>query len=126
MTIRRIAGLAAAAGLTLGAGAAFAWDNEAGVPLSPQEAGGQWTLESRGHAICRVDLYPAHRARAADTCGGALPGYVTGWRPTSDGMALTDSSGRDVVVFGRWSNSLFVSKQGSSVDVQLQRGGPLG
>ena len=122
---KSIAGLAAAASLALGAGAALAWDNEAGVPLSPHEAAGAWILSSRGRDVCRVDLSAAHRARAAGACGGALPTDVAGWRPTSDGMALTDAVGRDSVVFDRWSNSLFVSKRSSGLDVQLLRGGPM-
>jgi hypothetical protein len=122
----------AAAGLALGAGAALAADNEAGVPLTPAEAAGGWTLQSGGRAICRIDLMASkaggagYGARAADDCGGALPGAVAGWAPTGDGMALTSADGHVLLAFNRWSNSLFVSHQASGVDIQLQRGGPNG
>jgi len=129
MTIRIIAPGAAA--LALIGGAALAEDHEAGVPLTPAEAAGGWTVETGGHAVCRVDLSGrsnrdgGYGARA-EGCGDVLPGDVAGWRPTSDGMALTDASGRVLLSFNRWSNSLFVSHRASGVDVQLQRGGPAG
>src|SRR5215469_12471281 len=91
----------------LGAGAAAAADNEAGVPLSPGEAAGGWTLEAGGHAICRVTLM-THKsaagfaASAGGACRGALPGDVAGWTPTGDGMALTGQDGRVLLSFDRW------------------------
>ena len=124
--------LAALAGsaLAFGAGAALAWDHEAGVPLTPTEAVGGWTLETGGHAVCMVRL-TAHStgqvtfmARAPGaTCGAALPTGVAGWTPTHDGMALTDASGNQLISFNRWSNSLFVAHASSGRDIQLQRGG---
>lgn len=131
MKLKHIA-LAAGAGLSLGVDAALAADNEAGVPLTPAEAADVWTLESGGHAICRVELSPrkagdaGYGARAAKDCAGALPANVAGWTPTGDGMALTAPDGHVLLAFNRWSNSLFVSHQSSGVDVQLQRGGPNG
>lgn len=97
--------------------------DEAGVPLSPAEAAGGWTLESHGHAICTVRLNADHGAQAGPGCGEALPS-VAGWRPTSNGMALTDSGGQVVLPFSRWSNSLFVATIRSGDQLQLMRGGP--
>jgi hypothetical protein len=99
-------------------------DHETGVPLSPAEAAGAWTLESHGRAICMVRLSADHGASPSQDCAGALPGAVSGWRPTSDGMALTDGSGQQVLAFSRWSNSLFVSTRSSGTDLQLMRGSP--
>jgi hypothetical protein len=125
--------LAVSAALALGlSGAAAAADNEAGVPLSPGEAAGLWTVESAGHFICGVELTtqkagPAgYGAHARSSCQGALPGQVAGWTPTSDGMALTGADGQVILPFNRWSNSLFVSHRSSGVDIQLTRGAPGG
>ena len=115
----------AAAVATL-AGAAFAEDHEAGVPLSPAEAAGGWTVENGGHAICMIRLTADHGATPGATCGDALPAGITGWRATADGMALTDQSGQVLAPFNRWSNSLFVSHRSSGTDVQLMRGPPSG
>jgi hypothetical protein len=49
---------------------------------------------------------------------------VAGWKPTHDGLALTDGSGATVTAFNRWSNSLFVSHRASGADLQLSRGAP--
>jgi hypothetical protein len=98
--------------------------DEAGVPLSPAEAAGGWTLEAGGHAICMVRLASDHGAAAGAGCAGALPGGVAGWKPTSNGMALTDASGQVVLPFSRWSNSLFVGTAPSGDYLQLMRGGP--
>jgi hypothetical protein len=104
--------------------AAFAADNEAGVPLSPAEAAGGWTVETGGHAICMITLTASHGATVGDGCGDALPAGVTGWSATAGGMALTGADGQVLAPFSRWSNSLFVSHRSSGVDVQLMRGGP--
>jgi len=126
-----ITGLASAAALALGAGTALAVDHEAGVPLTPQEAAGTWTLQSQGHPICLVKLTgqkvgAGFAASAPDTCSGALPGGVAGWAPTADGMALTGGDGQVLLAFNRWSNSLFVSHRASGTDLQLMRGLPSG
>src|SRR5579864_4754550 len=119
--------LALAAAAVLCAGVAAAADNEAGVPLSPGDAAGVWTLESGGQAICRVAL--SARATGAGFlatpdggCGDALPAGVAGWAPTGDGMALTGAGGKVLLPFDRWSNSLFVAHIGSGRNVQLMRG----
>jgi hypothetical protein len=114
------------AGLAIAAcaGPVAAEDREAGVPLSPAEAAGAWTLESAGHAVCAIRLGADHSAHAASDCAGALPGPPAGWRPTADGMALVGADGQALLGFNRWSNSLFVSHRASGVDVQLRRGGP--
>jgi hypothetical protein len=106
------------------AGAASAEDHEAGVPLSPAEAAGGWTVENGGHAICMITLTANHGATPRGDCGDALPAGVAGWQPTHDGMALTDANGQVLAPFNRWSNSLFVSHRASGVDVQLMRGPP--
>jgi hypothetical protein len=109
------------------AGAAFAQpDHEAGVPLSPAEAAGGWTVETGGHPICMITLTANHGAAPSGTCGDALPAGIAGWQPTAGGMALTDGSGQVLVPFNRWSNSLFVSHRSSGTDVQLMRGPPSG
>ncbi|HVN01663.1 MAG TPA: AprI/Inh family metalloprotease inhibitor [Caulobacteraceae bacterium] len=113
-----------AAALFALARAAFAADHEAGVPLSPAEAAGAWTVESGGHAICMLRLTARHDARVGAGCGEALPSGVTNWAATSDGMALTSGDGQVLAPFDRWSNSLFVSRRSSGVDVQLMRGPP--
>src|SRR5580698_2663331 len=104
--------------------AAMAADHEAGVPLSPAEAAGAWTVEAGGHAICIIQLTTDHLAKPAQNCGDSLPSGVTGWTTTADGMALTGQDGQVLTPFNRWSNSLFVSHRSSGVDVQLMRGPP--
>ncbi|HEY1426850.1 MAG TPA: AprI/Inh family metalloprotease inhibitor [Caulobacteraceae bacterium] len=103
--------------------AAFAADNEAGVPLSPGEAAGAWTVETGGHPVCMIHLTAKHGASVGNDCASVLPAGITGWTATSDGMALT-ANGQQVAPFNRWSNSLFVSHRSTGVDVQLMRGGP--
>lgn len=115
-----------AAALLLLAPAAMAADHEAGVPLSPAEAAGSWTVETGGHAICMIQLTAAHGAKVGDNCGDSLPAGVTGWIATGDGMALTGANGQTLAPFNRWSNSLLVSHRSSGVDVQLMRGPPHG
>jgi hypothetical protein len=115
-----------AAALLLLAPAAMAADHEAGVPLTPTEAAGSWTVETGGHAICMIQLTAAHGAKVGDNCGDSLPAGVTGWSTTADGMALTGVDGQVLAPFNRWSNSLFVSHRSSGVDVQLMRGPPQG
>src|ERR1700722_3598442 len=101
-------------------------DHEAGVPLSPAEAAGGWTVENGGHAICMITLTANHGATPSGNCGDALPAGVTGWQATADGMALTGQGGQVLAPFNRWSNSLFVSHRSSGTDVQLMRGPPQG
>src|SRR5262249_14775054 len=100
--------------------ACFAWtvlpafavgaDNEAGVPLTPAEAAGAWTLVAAGQQpVCTVRLgtrpgRSGYVAVAAASCGEALPAGVAGWTPTGDGMALTGADGRVLIAFDRWSN----------------------
>ena len=104
------------------AGPILAADREAGVPLTPAEAAGGWTLSTQGHAVCLVRLGARHTARTDGDCSGALSTQPTGWAPTEDGMRLTGPGGQTVMAFDRWSNSLFVSEKGSTADVQLRRG----
>ena len=120
MNLKRTLPLAAA--LFALARAALAADNEAGVPLSPAEAAGGWTVETGGHSVCMVTLTASHGATVGQGCGDVLPAGITNWSATSDGMAL--SGGGQTVSFSRWSNSLFVSHRSTGVDVQLMRGGP--
>jgi hypothetical protein len=99
-------------------------DHEAGVPLTPAEAAGVWTLATGGRDQCRLTLSPAHAVKADAGCREILPGPA-GWQATRDGMELTDASGKTILAFHRWSNSLFVSHRSSGADVQLRRGGPV-
>jgi hypothetical protein len=115
-------GLAAAA-LFVGARLAVAEDNEAGVPLTPAEAAGAWTVASQGQDLCVLTLGAEHTVKAPRSCSDALPGNPTTWQPTKDGMQLIGASGQPVLAFHRWSNSLFVSHRKSGVDIQLRRGG---
>ena len=120
-----------AAGLTCavlvaGTTTAVAEDNEAGVPLTPAEAAGAWTVASQGQDLCVLTLGAEHTVKAPRSCSDALPGNPTSWQPTKDGMQLIGASGQPVVAFHRWSNSLFVSHRSSGVDLQLRRGGRAG
>jgi hypothetical protein len=116
------------AGLLAAPVLAAAEDHEAGVPLTPAEAAGPWTVETQGRAICTVTLSGQKRgagyAAKATACGDTIPGSPVAWQPTSDGMALVGADGRTLIAFNRWSNSLFVSHRGSGADIQLRRGGP--
>jgi hypothetical protein len=117
--------LAIAAGLggaLLLTGQAFGFDHEAGVPLTPAEAAGGWTLSSGGHAVCMLTLGRRHTVRASSSCAAALPGAPTAWAPTANGMRLLGADGQTVVAFDRWSNSLFVSQISGHADLQLRRG----
>jgi len=121
-----IAAALAAAGLLAGAASAQTGDNEAGVPPTPAEAAGAWTVASQGKDLCVLTLGAAHSVKAPATCNDALTGNPTGWQATKDGMQLTGAGGRPMLAFHRWSNSLFVSHRSSGVDIQLRRGGPAG
>jgi len=114
-------GLAAAV-LLAGAAAAQTGDNEAGVPLSPTEAAGAWTVASQGQDLCTLTLSAGHGVKAPSSCNDALAGNPTGWQPTKDGMQLVGANGQPMLAFHRWSNSLFVSHRSSGVDLQLRRG----
>ncbi len=112
----------AAAILSAGAAGAQTGDNEAGVPLTPAEAAGAWTVASQGKDLCVLTLGAAHSVKAPSACDDALTGNPTGWQPTKDGMQLVSAGGQPMLAFHRWSNSLFVSHRTSGVDVQLRRG----
>jgi hypothetical protein len=122
MRILSIASCLAGAALfaTASLAVAVAEDNEAGVPLSPKEAAGAWTVSSGGQDLCVLTLGAAHTVKAASSCGDALPSAPTAWQPTSDGVQLM-SGGQQLLAFHRWSNSLFVSHRSSGVDIQLRR-----
>ena len=109
-------------GAVLLAAPALAADNEAGVPLSPVEAAGAWTIEASGRSLCSLTLGADHSVKAPGDCGGTFATAPTSWQPTADGMALMGPDGQQVLGFGRWSNSLFVSHRSSGEDVQLRRG----
>lgn len=122
MRILSIASCLAGAALfaTASLAVAVAEDNEAGVPLTPKEAAGAWTVSSGGQDLCVLTLGPAHTVKAASSCGDVLPSAPTAWQPTGDGMQLM-SGGQQLLAFHRWSNSLFVSHRTSGVDIQLRR-----
>ena len=110
-------------------GLAIAEDHEAGVPLTPAEAAGAWTLVEAGQERVCVLTLGADKAgdagfvaRAPASCHRALPDGAAGWTPTSDGMALIGPDGRVVIAFDRWSNSLFVSHRNGLLDLELRRG----
>jgi uncharacterized membrane protein len=107
---------------------AAAEDHEAGVPLTPAEAAGAWTVESAGRNLCVITLGAAktgqgYAAKVGD-CGQIIPGGAVAWQPTADGMRLVGADGAQVIAFNRWSNSMFVSHRASGVDMQLKRGAP--
>jgi hypothetical protein len=118
------------AGALVATAAANAADNQAGLPLSPADAAGAWTLESAGASICTVKLSAqkagsaGFRVDAPAACDQVLPAGAVAWTPTADGMALNGSDGKVLIAFNRWSNSLFVSHRASGTDLQLKRGGP--
>ena len=108
---------------------AAAEDHEAGVPLTPAEAAGGWTVEVSGRGVCMITLSAqksgaGYGAKAGGNCGDTIPGTPVAWQPTHDGMQLVGADGQTVIAFSRWSNSLFVSHRSSGVDVQLKRGAP--
>lgn len=112
---------------------ARAEDNQAGVPLAPSEAPGAWTLAAGGHDICVVTLTAkrtgpgVYAAQVPAACASDLPGAPAAWQPTADGMRFVAADGEPAIAFNRWSNSLFVSRRESGVDLQLRRGrGPAG
>ena len=130
MKLKSILTLAGAVALLAGAGLAQGReppvpDHEAGVPLSPAEAAGGWTVENDGRNICMITLTADYGAAPSPNCAGALPAGITHWRPMAGGMALTDGSGQVLVPFNRWSNSLFASYPSSGTNVQLMRGPPI-
>ncbi|HEY3950198.1 AprI/Inh family metalloprotease inhibitor [Phenylobacterium sp.] len=102
--------------------AVWAADNEAGVPLTPTEAAGAWTISSEGQDLCTLTLNASHGVKSQAACNSALPGAPTSWQPTSDGVELMGADGKQIMAFHRWSNSLFVSHRHSGEDVQLRRG----
>ncbi len=102
---------------------ALAEDNEAGVPLTPAEAAGAWTVSTGGKDICTLTLTAGHGVKSGQACAGILAGSPTAWAATADGMTFT--GGGAPVAFHRWSNSLFVSKRSTGLDIQLRRGGPV-
>jgi hypothetical protein len=115
-----------AAALLAGGAAAQTGDNEAGVPLTPAEAAGAWTVASQGKDLCTLTMGATHSVKAPSACNEAVGGNPTAWQPTKDGMQLTGAGGQQMLAFHRWSNSLFVSHRSSGVDIQLRRGGPAG
>jgi hypothetical protein len=126
MNALKIAAGFAAAGLLAAASAASADDNEAGVPLTPAEAAGVWTVSSNGQDLCTLTLGAQHTVKTPRSCADALPGNPTSWQPTKDGMQLVGADGKAGLAFHRWSNSLFVSHRSSGLDIQLRRGGRAG
>ncbi|HEX4199243.1 MAG TPA: AprI/Inh family metalloprotease inhibitor [Caulobacteraceae bacterium] len=128
-------GVGLGAAIALFAGAASAQDmnamarDQVGTPLAVSDAAAQgWTLETKGHGVCKVRLgaqmvsQGVYRADIPADCGQVLPSGVVGWRPVTDGAALVDGQGQVLIDFNRWSNSLLVSHQSSGVDIQLRRG----
>ena len=119
----------AAASLVIPPRAGLSADHEAGVPLTPAEAVGAWTVESGGRNICVLNLGKdkapgGFTAQAPAACGDALPAMIAGWAPAPGGMSFIGADGQVLIGFSRWSNSLFVSHRSSGVDIQLKRGGP--
>jgi hypothetical protein len=131
MTRARLVGVGAGmAGWLCLAGPGLAADNEAGIPLTPAEAAGSWTVESAGHSVCVLRLgvkkvgAAGYAADVPSTCADALPPGVIAWAPAAGGMRLVGADGQPLIGFSRWSNSLFVSHRTSGVDIQLKRGAP--
>lgn len=121
-------GLAAAAQLT--PLAALAQPEQAGVPLTPGEAAGSWTVASGGRWVCVVGFTRTRTAlgyalRVPPACASVLPAGIAAWAPTPDGMSLIGADG-GAIDFDRWSNSLLVSRQDSGVDISISRGTPNG
>jgi hypothetical protein len=104
--------------------AAAAEDHEAGVPLTPAEAAGAWTIETGGRDVCTLTMGADHSVKAGGSCAAAMPAQPARWEPTADGMRFVGADGTSLIAFARWSNSLFVSHRSSGVDIQLRRGTP--
>lgn len=103
-------------------------DQMAGKPLAPAEAAGPWTLEKDGMSLCVITLgrekvAQGYRLSAGDSCQHALPATPAAWTPTDHGMKFVDSSGQTVMTFGRWSDSLLVTRLHGQQSLQLRRGG---
>jgi hypothetical protein len=103
--------------------------DQIGTPLKSADAAAQpWTLERQGRSLCVIRLEDralAHNVFKVDIpadCSGALPAGVAAWTPATDGASLVDASGRVLVDFNRWSNSLLVANRASGLDAQLRRG----
>ena len=128
MTRSHLIAACALTALAFAAAGAGAQDG-AQTPLRPADAGGIWTLETKGADVCRLELSGAavtvgvYGAKIPATCGDLVPAGVQGWAPTADGMALVGANGARLIAFNRWSNSLFVSHRSSGEDIQLRRGG---
>ena len=126
MTRSKLIAACAVSALTLVAAQALAQDG-AQTPLRPADAGGTWTLETKGADVCRLELSGVavtagvYGAKIPATCGDLVPAGVQGWAPTADGMALVGTGGARLIAFNRWSNSLFVSHRSSGEDIQLRR-----
>ena len=111
------------AGLSLASATpALAADNEAGVPLTPNEAAGAWTLSSEGQDLCTLTLSAGHGVTSQSACRSVLSGAPTTWQSTADGVQLMGADGHQIMAFHRWSNSLFVSHRRSGEDLQMRRG----
>lgn len=128
--MRLVVGLVLAA---LSAGPALAQDmadlarDAIGVPMPPNQAAGDWTLESHGRAICRIafsgekqasKIYGASLSR---DCAPALPPGIVGWKPVTDGLALVSEDGRILVDFNRITGTHLVSPASSGFDVELRK-----
>ena len=113
---------AALAASLVTASTALAADNEAGVPLTPAEAAGPWTVSSEGQDLCTLTLGADHAVKSSSSCNSALSGSPKAWQATSDGVQLMGADGKQIMAFHRWSNSLFVSHRRSGEDIQLRRG----
>jgi hypothetical protein len=119
-TLMLLAGLAVVSAAPL---AAYAADNEAGVPLTPAEAAGAWTVSSEGQDLCTLTLGASHSVKSPSSCNDVLSGSPATWQATGDGVQFMGANGKQVMAFHRWSNSLFVSHRRSGEDIQLRRGG---
>jgi len=127
--MRQIIVAAALAALTALPQIAAAEDHEAGVPLTPAEAAGAWTLDAGERPACVLTLGTqkvgaGYAVKAGSDCAGLLTGAPAAWQPTADGMRFVGANGQALIGFNRWSNSLFVSHRSSGVDVHLRRGQP--
>ncbi|MGJ8515133.1 AprI/Inh family metalloprotease inhibitor [Carnimonas bestiolae] len=87
------------------------------LPLpSPQSLSGEWQLSSaEGECQLEFMLSPNSRFRdfQLDRKAGQCSAIdeATGWRPTPDGITLTDSNGGRVAFFARDGKAHYVARQ---------------
>src|SRR5690349_18546373 len=120
MTIRSTLAMSAATAALALTGAAQAMTP---ALLDPAQVAGAWTLSRAGGASCSLTLKAdeagpnRHQLVLGDCAKMAGIGASTGWRASSDGIALVTDDGSTVIFLARQSADLFRTSGKSSLDV---------